>query len=66
MLYAVGLSVCGALGLSPPSALFTRVPRPPFLFDLADLHKARGTIPLAFSAAKARNPEQELRALSPP
>lgn len=61
ILYAVALSACSTLGLSPALGIIHSGSVSAFLYDLADLHKMRATIPLAFAAARTNSPEYQFR-----
>jgi len=61
ILYAAAASACLALGLSPALGVIHSGHASSFLFDLADLHKTRSTIPYAFAAISSTDPESSLR-----
>jgi CRISP-associated protein Cas1 len=53
ILYGAALAACSALGLNPALGAIHQGAASALLFDLADMHKTRSSIPLAFSAAGA-------------
>lgn len=59
-LYGVTQCVVGLLGLSPGLGLLHTGNRMSFILDIADLYKTELTIPLAFQAGSAANPQLEV------
>lgn len=59
-LYGVTHSVIGLLGLSPGLGILHTGNRMSFVLDIADLYKSDLTIPLAFNAGSAPNPQLEV------
>ena len=62
-LYGVVHSVIAHLGCSPALGFVHSGKQQSFVYDIADLYKARTTIPLAFSLHGAENPEGRARTL---
>lgn len=60
-LYGVVHAVVLALGCSPALGFVHNGTQHAFVYDVADLYKARITIPLAFSLAASANPERDAR-----
>lgn len=60
-LYGVVHAVILALGCSPALGFIHTGTQHAFVYDVADLYKARVTVPLAFSLAGSENPEREVR-----
>lgn len=60
-LYGVVHSVLAHLGCHPALGFIHSGKQDAFVYDIADLYKARTTIPLAFSLSRTANPEQEAR-----
>ncbi|GAA3729687.1 CRISPR-associated protein Cas1 [Spinactinospora alkalitolerans] len=60
-LYGVAHSVIAHLGCSPALGFVHSGKQHSFLFDIADLYKARTTVPLAFSLHASSSPEREAR-----
>ncbi|MEU3020282.1 type I-E CRISPR-associated endonuclease Cas1e [Nocardiopsis sp. NPDC007018] len=60
-LYGVVHSVIAHLGCSPALGFVHSGKQQSFVYDIADLYKARTTIPLAFSLHGAQNPEGRAR-----
>ncbi|APU15566.1 type I-E CRISPR-associated endonuclease Cas1e [Actinoalloteichus fjordicus] len=60
-LYGVVHSVMLALGVSPALGFLHSGKQNSFIYDIADLYKARHTIPLAFALHKHGNPDREAR-----
>ncbi|MEY9212256.1 type I-E CRISPR-associated endonuclease Cas1 [Thermobifida halotolerans] len=60
-LYGVVHSVLAHLGCHPALGFVHSGKQDSFVYDVADLYKAKTTIPLAFSLSRARNPEGEAR-----
>lgn len=61
ILYGTAASVCSVLGLSPALGIIHSGAANAFLFDLADLFKATGSVPLAFRCATYHDPAARLR-----
>lgn len=62
-LYGVVHSVIAHLGCSPAMGFVHAGKQQSFVYDIADLYKAKTTIPLAFSLHDAENPEARARTL---
>ena len=60
-LYGVVHAAVLALGCSPALGFIHTGTQHSFVYDIADLHKARVTIPLAFSLHNSTDPEREAR-----
>jgi len=60
-LYGVVHAVILALGCSPALGFVHTGTQHAFVYDIADLYKARVTLPLAFSLSTSDNPEREVR-----
>jgi CRISPR-associated protein Cas1 len=60
-LYGAVHSAVVALGCSPALGFVHSGTQHAFVYDIADLYKAKATIPLAFALSAAPNPEQEAR-----
>ncbi|ASO20763.1 CRISPR-associated protein Cas1 [Actinoalloteichus hoggarensis] len=60
-LYGVVHSVMLALGVSPGLGFLHSGKQHSFVYDVADLYKARHTIPLAFALHRHGNPDREVR-----
>lgn len=60
-LYGVVHAVTLALGCSPALGFIHSGTQHAFVYDIADLYKAKVTVPLAFSVSKSANPEQDVR-----
>ncbi len=60
-LYGVVHAVILALGCSPALGFIHTGTQHAFVYDIADLYKAKVTVPLAFSLASSTDPEREVR-----
>lgn len=60
-LYGVVHAVILALGCSPALGFIHTGTQHAFVYDIADLYKAKVTVPLAFSLASSTDPEREAR-----
>lgn len=60
-LYGVVHAVILALGCSPALGFIHTGTQHAFVYDIADLYKARVTVPLAFGLGNAENPDREVR-----
>ncbi|MGW0969888.1 type I-E CRISPR-associated endonuclease Cas1e [Streptomyces sp. NPDC002516] len=60
-LYGIVHAALLALGLSPALGFVHAGTQHAFVYDIADLYKARTTLPLAFALHQSSNPEQEAR-----
>ncbi|PKT72333.1 type I-E CRISPR-associated endonuclease Cas1 [Streptomyces populi] len=60
-LYGIVHAALLALGLSPALGFVHAGTQHAFVYDIADLYKARTTLPLAFALHQSTNPEQEAR-----
>ncbi|WP_042368912.1 type I-E CRISPR-associated endonuclease Cas1e [Streptacidiphilus neutrinimicus] len=60
-LYGVVHAALLALGCSPALGFVHTGTQHAFVYDIADLYKAKATIPLAFSLHQSTNPEQDAR-----
>ncbi|WP_204042876.1 type I-E CRISPR-associated endonuclease Cas1e, partial [Acrocarpospora phusangensis] len=60
-LYGVVHAAICALGCSPALGFIHAGTQTSFVYDIADLYKAKVTIPLAFNLAGSTNPEREAR-----
>ncbi|MFD0544760.1 type I-E CRISPR-associated endonuclease Cas1e [Streptomyces mexicanus] len=60
-LYGIVHATLLALGLSPALGYVHTGTQHAFVYDIADLYKARTTLPLAFALHQSTNPEQEAR-----
>jgi CRISP-associated protein Cas1 len=60
-MYGVVHAATLALGCSPALGFIHSGTQHAFIYDIADLYKARVTIPLAFSLHSASNPERDAR-----
>lgn len=60
-LYGIVHAATLALGCSPALGFIHSGTQMAFVYDIADLYKAKTTIPLAFSLAGSANPEREAR-----
>jgi len=61
ILYGAAAAACSALGVSPGLGVIHEGSSSALLFDLADVHKPRSSIPLAFAAARQRESAKWLR-----
>jgi CRISPR-associated protein Cas1 len=61
VLYGAALAAVSALALSPSLGIVHQGASGALLFDLADLHKTRSSIPIAFRSAKAVDPPRAVR-----
>ncbi|MFD5475392.1 type I-E CRISPR-associated endonuclease Cas1e [Streptomyces sp. NPDC127105] len=60
-LYGIVHAALLALGLSPALGFVHTGTQHAFVYDIADLYKAKTTLPLAFALHQSTNPEQEAR-----
>ncbi|MEU9412997.1 type I-E CRISPR-associated endonuclease Cas1e [Streptomyces sp. NPDC048281] len=60
-LYGIIHAAVLALGCSPALGFVHTGTQHAFVYDIADLYKAKATLPLAFSLHQSTNPEQEAR-----
>ncbi|MFF4827937.1 type I-E CRISPR-associated endonuclease Cas1e [Streptomyces sp. NPDC001312] len=60
-LYGIVHAALLALGLSPALGFVHAGTQHAFVYDIADLYKAKTTLPLAFALHQSTNPEQEAR-----
>lgn len=61
ILYGTALAACSALALNPALGIVHSGAAGALLFDLADMHKARSSIPLAFELQDSPDAAKELR-----
>lgn len=61
ILYGAALSAVSALGLNPALGIIHQGSVSALLFDLADMHKAKSSIPIAFDSARMADPPGQVR-----